>query len=392
MIQMVDSLKKIGFYLLLCLTGIVYSSCGQEDPAPIVNEPMTEEPEDPMDITPEENTNAIKGDIRDISSMELVAEMGIGWNLGNSFDVRAKDKTVWGNPLTTSTHIRDVKEMGFETLRIPITWDYDQLSSSPYTIETPYLARIALVVNEALNNDMHVIINTHHDDWIVPTNTEATRVKNRLSSLWTQVANYFKDYGDKLIFETMNEARLHGSPEEWSGGTQEGRDKINEYHQVAVDAIRATGGNNNKRHIMVSTYAASSNGNAMRDLVVPNNDPNVIISIHSYFPWSFAGQEDGTNIWGSDEEKGALDAELDRIRDRWMVQEGRAVILGEWGTTDKNNNTARAEYCAYYAQAATERGLLPIIWDDGGNFGLYDRHAGNWKYEAIAQAVVAAAN
>jgi len=387
---MIRNERRIIVFCLVLFVGLTWVSCSEEQPVPVPTPEQPTAPEGPKDETESNSEN--NGSIRDISSNELVAEMGIGWNLGNSFDVRDKDKTVWGNPLSTSTHIRDVKALGFETLRIPITWNFDQLERSPYTIETPYLARIQLIVNEALNNDMHVIINTHHDDWIIPTIDEAEEVKNRLSSLWTQVATHFKDYGDHLIFETMNETRLHGSPEEWNGGTQEGRDMVNDFHKVSVDAIRATGGNNNKRHIMVSTYAASSNVNAMRDLVVPNDDPNVIISIHTYFPWSFAGQEDGTNIWGSDEEKAALDGELDRIRERWMVQENRAVILGEWGTTDKNNNTARAEYCAYYAKAATERGLLPIIWDDGGNFGLYDRHAMNWKYQAIAEAVVRAAN
>lgn len=386
MINKVETLVLYFFFLTLAFQLI---SCGQEDVTPIVT-PEVEEEEMEQEMEQEMENESV-GTIRDISSKDLVAEMGIGWNMGNSFDVRDKDKTAWGNPLPTSSHIKDVNDMGFKTLRIPITWNFDQLQSSPYTIDQPYLARIKLIVDAGLSNDMHVIINTHHDDWIIPTNAEANIVKNRLSSTWTQVANYFKDYGDKLIYETMNETRLHGSPEEWSGGTQEGRDNVNEFHKVAVDAIRATGGNNSKRHIMVSTYAASSSANAIRDLVVPNDDPNIIISIHTYFPWSFAGQEDGTNIWGSDAEKAALDAELDRLRDRWIVGEDRAVILGEWGTTDKNNNTARAEYCAYYAKAAIDRQFLPIIWDDGGNFGLYDRNAGNWKYPAIAQAVVKAA-
>ena len=389
---MLFNVEKSFIYVFILAVGLSWTSCGSEDIAPVVTpevpeEPMTETPTDP----PAEMVDEIAGEIRDISSMELVAEMGIGWNLGNSFDVRSKNKTAWGNPLPTGEHISDIKDMGFKTLRIPVTWDYDQEENSPYTIERAYLSRIQLIVNEGLNNGMHVIINTHHDDWIIPTNADAEEVKNRLSSLWTQVANHFKAYGDKLIFEIMNEPRLMNSPEEWSGGTQEGRDVVNDFHKVSVEAIRATGGNNSNRHLMVSTYAASSTTNAMRDLEVPNNDPNIIISVHSYFPWSFAGQEDGPDNWGSDQEKTALDNELNRIRDRWMVQENRAVILGEWGTTDKNNLADRTSYASYYAKAATERGLLPIIWDDGGKFGMYNRHAREWKYPEIAEAVVKAA-
>ncbi len=376
-------------WISLCtvlLFAIVCTSCGQDEP------PTTVVPDNPVEPEPEmEVDDSFLGSMRDLSSKDLVAEMGIGWNLGNSFDVRDKDKTVWGNPLSSSTHVRAVKAMGFETLRIPVTWNFHQGQTAPYTIETAYISRVQLIVDEALKNDMHVIINTHHDDWIIPTEDEAVVVRDRLSSLWTQVGNHFSEYGDKLIFEVMNEPRLHGSPEEWSGGTQEGRDVINTYHKASVDAIRATGGNNSKRHLMIPTYAASTTSGAMEDLVVPNDDPNIIISLHSYFPWSFAGQEDGTNVWGSDEEKTALENELNWIRDRWVVQEGRAVILGEWGTTDKNNLTARTEYSTFYTAEAVERELLPIIWDDGGNFGMYNRNTNTWKYPEIAQAVVAAA-
>jgi len=129
---------------------------------------------------------------------------------------------------------------------------------------------------------------------------------------------------------------------------------------------------------MVSTYAASTTQSAFADLIIPD-DPNIIVSIHSYFPWIFAGlnlDEGGTNNWGSDADKIALDNELDRIKKRWVTQENRPVILGEWGAKDKNNLSTRVG------------GLVPVIWDDGGNFGLYDRHAMSWRYPEIARAVV----
>ncbi len=376
--------RSIGFNLLFIFI-FVFSSCKSDDaiPTPSLPEEMEEEMENNMD-------NDSSEEMRDISSTELVAEMGVGWNLGNSFDVRNSDKTVWGNPLPLSTHINAVKEMGFETLRIPVTWNFNMLAQAPYTVEIPYLARVKRIVDVGLQNDMHVIINTHHDDWIIPTEAEAPIVKERLASLWTQIGNHFIDYGDKLIFEVMNEPRHIDTPEEWSGGTAEGRRVLNEFHQVCVDAIRATGNNNAKRHIMVSTYAASTTQNAFADLIIPD-DPNIIVSIHSYFPWIFAGQDaGGTNNWGSDADKSALDRELDRIKERWVTQENRPVILGEWGAKDKNNLSTRVSYVDYYARGAVARGLVPIIWDDGGDFGLYDRHAMSWKYPEIARAVVEA--
>ncbi len=376
--------SRCGFAIsALVFVGLAIVSCGQEEPTAVV---VPDRPQEPMVEVDDE----FLGSMRDLTSAELVAEMGVGWNLGNSFDVIDRDKTIWGNPLSSGSIVRAVKARGFETLRIPITWNFHQGPGDPFPIESSYLERIELIVNEALKSDMHVIINTHHDEWIIPTEEESDRVSNRLSSLWTQVSDHFSAYGDKLIFEVMNEPRLRNSPEEWNGGTQEGRDVINGYQQVSVDAIRSTGGNNSKRHLMIPTYAASTHPNAMQDLVVPNEDPNIIISIHSYFPWEFAGLPEGTDMWGSDEEKAALDTELNRIRDKWVTQEGRAVILGEWGTIDKDNISARIEYAMYYTTAAMERGMLPIIWDDGGNFGLFDRHTMTWRFPEIADAVVAA--
>lgn len=360
----------------------------------------TEEPTPaptPTVVTPTPTTPTVRtdftGEIRDISSFELLDEMGVGWNLGNSFDVIDRDKTAWGNPLPTSSQIALVKQMGFGTLRIPVTWGFNQSEFFPYTIERAYLDRIEEVVEHGLRQQMHVIINVHHDDdWLKPTQADADQVNERLSSLWTQVAERFATYGDSLIFESINEPRLKGSPEEWTGGTQEGREVLNSYHKTSVDAIRATGGNNEGRHVMISSYAASTVPAAMDDLVIPNDDPNIFISLHSYFPWEFAGLEDGPAEWGSDVERAALDAELDKIREKWIVQQDRPVILGEWGTTNKNNLDERLEYVTYYATQAAARGLLTIAWDDGGNFGMLDRAGLVWRFPELARAIVEASN
>lgn len=344
---------------------------------------------DPQPVPDDEPFQPGIGEARDISSFDLVAEMGVGWNLGNSFDVTSRDKTYWGNPLPSKAIIDAVSEMGFKTLRIPITWGYNQSASAPYTIEASYLESIQNVVDFGFQNHMHVIINVHHDNaWVRPNAEEAQQTLARLSSLWTQVATHFKAYNDSLIFETLNEPRLEGIPEEWSGGTAAGRSYVNDFHKAAVDAIRATGGNNEKRHIMISTWAASTVSTAMNELVIPNDDPKTIISLHTYFPWSFAGE--GTSAWGSSQDKLALQGELEKIKQKWIVQKGRPVILGEWGTIDKNPLQSRVEYATFYAKEAANRGLLTIVWDDGGMFRMFDRHNLSWDFPEIATAIVEA--
>lgn len=380
-------------FLSLILLSVSLLSCEQDDSTtpqgednPDAMTPVGMDQNDDSDIS-------IPGTIRDISSMDLVAEMGVGWNLGNSLDVESTDKTDWGNPLPSQQIIDKVYDMGFRTLRVPVTWSYHQQTSAPYTIEQDYLVQVQETVNYGISKGMHVIVNIHHDNtWIRPTNADAPQVKPRIASLWTQVANKFKPYGDKLIFETLNENRLLNSPEEWSGGTEEGRTVLNEYHLEALNAIRATGGNNAGRHIMISTYAASTVPVAMDGLVIPNDDPRTIISLHTYFPWPFCGPEDTLSTWGSDEEKAQLEEEFDRIHQKWVVEEGRPIILGEWGAVDKSNLSVREEYYEFYVSESTERGLLPVVWDDGGNFRMLNRANLTWHFQSLAETIIAAEN
>lgn len=381
------------FLFAFLFASCVFMSCSQEDNTAL-QEDTNPEVVTPMDNDPmDDDDNAIPGTIRNISSMQLVAEMGVGWNLGNSLDVTSTDKTDWGNPLPSQQIVDRVFDMGFRTLRIPVTWGFHQQASAPFTIDETYLDLVQETVNYGISKDMHVILNIHHDNtWLRPTTTDAPTVKPRIQRLWTQVANRFETYGDKLIFETLNENRLLNSPEEWIGGTEEGRTILNEYHLEALNAIRATGGNNTSRHIMISTYAASTLTIAMDGLVIPNNDPRTIISLHTYFPWPFAGPDDTLATWGTDADKEALEQEFDRIHQKWVVEEGRPIILGEWGAVDKDNLATREAYYDFYVSESTERGLLPIVWDDGGNFRMLDRATLTWHFPTLAETIVAAEN
>ncbi len=375
--------KPFSIYMLSLLFLMQFAACSNENGSVVENEPAEQLSEE------EEVQKPGIGTARDISSFDLVAEMGVGWNLGNSFDVESKDKTYWGNPITSKAMIDEVKAMGFSTLRIPITWGPNQVEISPYTIDPDYLTEIKRVVDFGFQNKMHVIIDVHHDNsWIKPMASETQKSTDRLSSLWTQVANFFQDYNDSLIFETLNEPRIEGITEEWSGGNSEGRGYINDFHKAAVDAIRATGGNNEKRHIMITTWAASTVPIAMEELTIPNDDEKIIISLHSYFPWQFAGEAAVT--WGSESDKSALIAELDKIKQNWIIERDRPVILGEWGTIEANPLQSRINYADFYVKEAAARGLLTIVWDDGGNFRLLNRNDLSWDFADIATAIVAA--
>ncbi|MEP2278586.1 glycoside hydrolase family 5 protein [Maribacter sp.] len=380
-------MKNTILVFVLLIVAIITGCSSSENP---VNNGSPEEI-DNVEIPSDDSGSdeVIDGTMREISPKEFVLDMGSGWNLGNTLDTEDVDVTAWGNPLTTKAMIDEIANMGFKTLRLPVTWQYHTGSAPDYILESDWLDTVENIANFALSNDMYVIINIHHDDeWIIPTYEQAPAVKDRLTKTWTQIANRFKPHGDHVIFETLNEPRHEGSPEEWEGGTTEGRDVVNQYHQVSVDAIRATGGNNAIRKIMVSTYAASTAENALEDYQIPNNDENVIVSIHSYSPYLFSLA--GTDpTWGTQEDKAQLTQEFNTIQNKFE-SESRAIVMGEWGSTFSDNENDRLAHAEYYANLCAERGICPIWWDNGNadEFGIFNRNTLEWVYPEIAEAIV----
>ncbi len=367
--------------ILFALSSLSFASCSSEE----VGGPNRQDDGTTVtpDDTPEVDDQAI------LAGMEFVADMGVGWNLGNTLDAHGSDETAWGNAYTTKGMIDMIKERGFNTLRIPITWQFHLGDGPDYIVEQAWLERIEEVVNYGLDNDMYVIINIHHDEEIIePSYSKIAQSITIIESIWQQAATQFKDYGNKLIFETLNEMRVEGSAEEWSGGTAEGRDCINQLHAAAVDVIRATGGNNETRKIMLSTYAASVNEDAMADLEFPDDDYNIIVALHSYTPYAFClKDEDPTTIWGTQSDMDEIDNLFASIK-KAFIDRGHPVIMGEWGSQDHDNDASRALHAAYYAGAAIDNGICPIVWDDGSGFMLYNRHQYKWYHEDVVDAIV----
>ncbi|HEX9059492.1 MAG TPA: cellulase family glycosylhydrolase, partial [Clostridia bacterium] len=334
------------------------------------------------------------GTMRDITALDLVKEMRLGWNLGNTLD-GSPTETSWGNPKTTKAMLDQVKAEGFNTIRIPVTWDGHCGAAPDYAVDKAWMDRVEEVVNYALDDGMYVILNLHHENnWLKADSADVATVVPRLTSMWQQIGTRFQNYGDKLIFETMNEPRLVGSTTEWSGGDADGRACINKYNQAAVDTIRKTGGNNDKRFIMIPTYGANDGSAAMNDLTIPNNDSRVIVSLHAYTPYNFAMNINGTSTWGSSSDKSALDYELNSIYNKF-VKNGRAVVIGEFGSMDKNNTSSRVAHASYFIESAKAKGISCVWWDNGyyapgkeETYALLNRSALSWYYKDIADAMV----
>lgn len=337
--------------------------------------------------------------IADISSMDLVAGMKIGWNLGNTLDATGgmgiMSETAWGNPKTKQEMIDAILDAGFNVIRIPVTWDGHFGAAPEYKIHDIWLERVKEVVDYAYNKGAYVILNTHHEEWYMPTEENKVANGEQIAALWTQIATYFKDYNEHLIFEGLNEPRLRGTSKEWTGD-KTASEVINYWEGLFVDAVRATGGNNTLRHLMITGYAASSSKDNLTKIVLPEDD-KLIVSVHAYTPYNFALNKNGTDKWDVEKDKNDIDYLMKAI-DELFVSKGIPAIIGEFGAMNKENEAERVEWVQYYLTKAKEIGVPCVWWDnnaftgDGENFGLLDRRKVEFPYQDLLNAMMQVAN
>ncbi|MDR2575226.1 MAG: glycoside hydrolase family 5 protein [Treponema sp.] len=345
---------------------------------------------------------------RDITAEQLAADIKIGWNLGNSLDAHngfPANPTVdqmergWGNPATTKANITAIKNAGFNAIRIPVSWTKAASGAPNYTIRADWMARVKEIVNYAVDNDMYIILNTHHDeDALTFMNSNAAAGKAAFKKLWEQIADAFKDYNEKLIFEGLNEPRTPGSSSEWNGGTAEERANLNSYYPIFVNTVRNSGGNNDKRVLMINPYAASMEAVAMNALELPADSAanKLIVSFHSYQPYSFALDANSpTNTWnsGSSGDTSPITGPIDRYYTKF-VSKGIPVIIGEFGAMNKNNEAVRAQWAEFYISYARSKGIKCFWWDNGVTsgsgelFGLLNRQNNTFTYPVLLNGMM----
>ncbi len=351
-------------------------------------------------------------EVPDTEALRFVKDMKIGWNLGNTFDSidgnlnnELDYESYWCGVVTTKDMIDDLKEAGFNSVRVPVSW-HNHVDEE-YRISEPWLDRVQEVVNYAYDNGMYVILNIHHDnseDFMYPDSAHLEQSIDYVTTVWEQLCKRFGEYDQHLIFECMNEPRLVGSQYEWwlNNSAEECKDAvdcINKINQAFVDTVRASGGNNLNRYLMVPGYCASPDGALNSDFALPTDaegvEDKLIVSVHAYTPYNFAlqasGESGSTAEFDSDTKSSTadIDAFMNRLH-KQFISNGIPVIIGEFGSRDKEQNTqARIDHAAYYVAAARARGMSCFWWDnnaftgDGENFGLYYRRGGRFLYPDI---------
>lgn len=337
-----------------------------------------------------------------LTALEATRLMGNGINLGNTLEACDNNvgiktntplsyETHWGQPKTTQAMIDGMKAAGFDTIRIPVAWmtNATHLYEGDYTIDADYMDRVEEVVRYARKAGMYVIINDHWDGgWYGMFGSESAETRalamEAYKGMWQQIAERFRDYSDYLIFESANE-ELGGRFDENSPlycsdsvvtylNDDERYALTNEINQTFVDVVRATGGNNATRFLLIAGYSTDIDQTCDDRFQMPKDtvDSKLMVSVHYYDPWSYCGASSAVSAtkWGKVSDYEYLDQQLAKMTK--FTEAGYGVVIGEYGALPcsdglKDNTLA---YHTAFLDACTKYDLTNCLWDCSG---LYKR-------------------
>ena len=352
-------IKKIISYFIF-VTGLLFFTCCETD----------------IKSTNEDN-NTSPDSIDVFKQNEL---LGRGINLGNALE--APDEGDWGVTLEAG-YFSTIKEVGFNSVRIPIRWSAHSTEEPPYQIDTGFFSRIDWAINLALSNDLAVIINIHHFQEIM---IEPEQNLEKFLALWLQIGNHYKNYSSNLFFEVLNEPNENLTPELW-----------NEYLLQGINTIRQS---NPKRTIVVGT--ANWGGlSGLGQLVLPANDENIIVTFHYYEPFHFTHQGaewvDGSDEWMGTGWSATNEQKIDVINDfqsaaNWAQENNRPLHMGEFGAYNKADHDSRVLWTTYVTRKAEELGFSWAYWEFCAGFGAYNSDLGQWNTDLLNALIPVSGN
>lgn len=295
-------------------------------------------------------------------------------------------ETLWGNPVTTRSMIEEVAEAGFKAVRIPVTY-YDHMDSNG-KIDPDWLNRIAEVVNYVIDNDMYCIINIHHDTgedgWIKAEYSEIEENKERLHNIWQQIATYFMNHSDKLLFEGFNE--ILNNKNQWNNASKDSYTAVNELNQEFVNTVRETGGNNKYRNLIVSTYAAGAEEEIVDAFELPEDTikDHIIVQVHYYS--NLEGIKDMANVM--------------KVLNNKFKKSKTPVIIGEFATWNNWEDSKAIKYMQTFIAEAKAYNYAVFWWDRGTKHEtdksqtetLLNRNELTWYDKELVNALIEAGN
>jgi aryl-phospho-beta-D-glucosidase BglC (GH1 family) len=371
------------------------------------------------------------------TAVSAVHNMGAGWNLGNTLDTNSGNaddmwyevntdrtpvryETGWGQPVTTRRLIHMFRKAGFNAIRVPVTWYphigtlkvtpyqasdgsrrgiWDKSAWTGYDVDPAWMARVREIVDYVIDEGMYCILNVHHDTgaasaaWLVASEEDFAAVRDRYQALWEQIATTFRDYGEKLLFESFNE--MLDPYDSWcfaSFATPERYDAevarsayagIDSYNDLFVRTVRATGGGNRARNLVLNTYGACSgdgtwNAHLKEPLTqfhLPEDPGHIAVEVHSY--------------WEADkfaEQQADIDLLFRNLDDHLVRRLGVPVVIGEWGGGAGEDNADMLRFAEYFSRKAKDAGVAALYWmclSDGD-----DRSVPAWTTPGIKDAIL----
>jgi len=324
------------------------------------------------------------------SAAATVKDMGIGINIGNTLDSIGTNtwlagETGWGNPKITREFIQALKNYGYTTIRLPVTWAENMGPGPNYTIAETWMNRVEEVVNWILEEDLYCILNLHHDggesdkSWILKAGDDPVGITNQFAVVWKQIALRFSGASEKLIFEAMNEVGFK-MWNQWNASTNNKKPEayriLNGLNQTFVNTVRGTGSRNTNRFLLVSGYYTDIDLTCDPLFKMPADTPDnrLILSVHYYTPATFCildkDESWGKNRtdWGTDADYAELNRQFGKLKTNYL-DKGIPVILGEYGVTFNNSKVeaARTRWIAAVTQICLDNDICPVFWDTGND-------------------------
>jgi endoglucanase len=297
-----------------------------------------------------------------IDAFKMNQLLGRGVNMGNALDAPSEGE--WGFTLEEK-YFQAAKDAGFNSVRIPVRWSTHAMKEPPYTIDPNFMKRVDWAVNCALSRNLPVMLNVHH---YLELFSDPNNHKERFLALWQQIAEHYKDYPEILILEPLNEPSGKLNTKEW-----------NSLLKQAIAVIRKS----NPDRIIVIGSAGSNIVENLKPLQIPQDERNIIVSVHCYDPMEFTHQgapwvtDRDSNAWmgtkwtGTEAEKKPIARKFDMAAE-WSKQHNRPINLGEFGSFNKADMESRAIYTKFFADAAIERGFSFHYWQFDSDFAVYD--------------------
>ena len=352
---------------------------------------------------------------QDLNRQQITEAMGVGYNLGNSLEANSggtPNETAWGNPVLTKEFVLAAKAAGFQSIRIPVSYLSKIDDNNGYKIDSAWLDHVQEVVDYCVQNDMYAIVNMHGDGyttvsggWLLCASSDQTKIKAKYKACWEQIADRFKNYDEEFD-------GTYGTPNKTA------YNNINDYNQIFVDTVRQTGGNNDRRWLLIPGWNTNINYTADNyGFVLPTDqylssdiasgEKRIMISVHYYDPWDFCGTESADKTqWGSEAtnqskvptwgDESYMASQFKKMNDKFVSQ-GYGVIIGEFGAINKANYDSRNKACRadYYQKVcyyAKQYELVPVAWDNGydGDYGfcLINRYSCQVTHQDIIDAMM----